>query len=127
VKLGIESEVRSAFLDLQQADSVLQAQTKNVRTADEALAFAKSNLAAGLGTQLDILQASADVTRTRTTRLSAIYLHNAALARLDRASGNSETLALEERSSRATKPDDAPPDEQVFQFARPPVSLGKSK
>ena len=87
VKLGIESEVRSAFLDLQQADSVLQAQTKNVRTADEALAFAKSNLAAGLGTQLDILQASADVTRTRTTRLSAIYLHNAALARLDRASG----------------------------------------
>ncbi len=93
VRLGIESEVRSAFLDLEQADSVLQAQTKNVQTADESLAFAKSNFAAGLGTQLDILQAAADVTRTRTTRLSAIYLHNAALARLDRASGGeSEVL-----------------------------------
>jgi len=87
VKLGIESEVRSAFLDLQQADSVLQAQSKNVQTADEALAFAQNNFAAGLGTQLDVLQAAADVTRTRTTRLSAIYLHNAALARLVRASG----------------------------------------
>ena len=122
VKLGIESEVRSAFLDLQQADSVLQAQTKNVQTADEALTFAKSNFAAGLGTQLDVLQAAADVTRTRTTRLSAIYLHNAALARLDRASSrDSATLAFEVRSTKANQPKGAVADEQVFQFARPPV------
>jgi outer membrane protein TolC len=128
VRLGIESEVRSAFLDLKQADSVLQAQAKNVQTADEALAFAKSNFAAGLGTQLDILQASADVTRTRTTRLSAIYLHNAALARLDRASGSdSKTLALEEPSAQAANPNGASPDGQVFQFAHPPTSLGKGK
>ncbi len=128
VKLGIESEVRSAFLDLQQADSVLQAQSKNVRTADEALAFAKSNFAAGLGTQLDVLQAAADVTRTRTTRLSAIYLHNAALARLDRASSSdSATLALEVRSTPAAQKKGVAPDEQVFQFARPPSSLGQGK
>ena len=36
---GFESEVRSAFLDLQQADSVLAAQAKNIRTADESLDF----------------------------------------------------------------------------------------
>jgi outer membrane protein TolC len=77
--------VRSAFLDLQQADHVLESETKNVETADESLEIAKANLSAGLGTQLDILQAAADVTRTRTTRLSAIYLHNVALARLARA------------------------------------------
>ena len=47
VKLGIESEVRSAFLDLQQADSVLESQTKNVQTADEALAFAKRQFRRG--------------------------------------------------------------------------------
>ena len=82
---GVASEVRSAFLDLQQADNVLQSETQNVQTADESLEITKSNLAAGLGTQLDILQAAADVTRTRTTRLSAIYLHNVALARLARA------------------------------------------
>jgi hypothetical protein len=42
-----------------------------------------------LGTQLDVLQAAADVTRTRTTRLSAIYLHNVALARLAHACASS--------------------------------------
>lgn len=127
VKLGIESEVRSAFLDLQQADSVLQAQAKNVQTADETLAFAKSNLAAGLGTQLDILQAAADVTRTRTTRLSAIYLHNAALARLDRASGGAEAFAAEARTPRTVQPNDEKAEDQVFKSVRPPSSLGGKK
>ncbi|MDQ3197815.1 MAG: TolC family protein [Verrucomicrobiota bacterium] len=120
VKLGVQSEVRSAFLDLQQADSVLQAQSKNVRTANETLTYARSNFAAGLGTQLDVLQAAADVTRTRTTRLSAIYLHNAALARLGRASGG------------APAPADAAPNEpkasdQVYQFVSPPTSLNQKK
>ena len=69
---------------------MLENETRNVQTADEALDTAKGNFAAGLGTQLDVLQAAADVTRTRTTRLSAIYLHNAALARLAHACGSSE-------------------------------------
>ena len=120
--------MRSAFLDLEQAESVLQAQTKNVQTADESLAFARSNFVAGLGTQLDILQAAADVTRTRTTRLSAIYLHNAALARLDRASGGeSEALNQEERSSSAVEPNDAQSREQIFRSARPPATPEKKK
>ena len=62
---------------------------KHVQTADEALDMARGNFAAGLGTQLDVLQAAADVTRTRTTRLSAIYLHNVALARLTHACASS--------------------------------------
>jgi outer membrane protein TolC len=85
MRLSVASEVRSAFLDLEQADHVLESETKNVETASESLEIAKANLSAGLGTQLDILQAAADVTRTRTTRLSAIYLHNVALERLARA------------------------------------------
>lgn len=82
---AIASEVRTVFFDLEQADRVLEAETKNVQTAEDSLQNAKGNLAAGLGTQLDILQSASDVTRTRTTRLSAIYLHNVALARLARA------------------------------------------
>jgi outer membrane protein len=82
---SVASEVRSAFFDLQQAERVLENETKNVQTADETLDMAKGNFAAGLGTQLDVLQAAADVARTRTTRLSAIYLHNVALARLAHA------------------------------------------
>src|SRR5262249_11393173 len=70
-------------------ERVLENETRNVQTADEALDMAKGNFAAGLGTQLDVLQAAADVTRTRTTRLSAIYLHNVALARLTHACASS--------------------------------------
>src|SRR5438552_8731171 len=83
------SEVRSAFFDLQQAERVLETETQNVQTADEALEMAKGNFSAGLGTQLDIMQWASDVTRTRTTRLSAIYLHNVALACLAHACASS--------------------------------------
>ncbi|MEY2485931.1 MAG: hypothetical protein QOG67_1863 [Verrucomicrobiota bacterium] len=118
----VASEVRSAFLDLQQADRVLLSETKNVQTADESLEIAKANLGAGLGTQLDILQASADVTRTRTTRLSSIYLHNVALARLARACATSpEELAFAPKSAAGPKPNGP----AATDMARPPKKLSQ--
>ena len=120
LRLTIAAEVRSAFLDLVQADRVLEAETKNVQTAGESLEIAKGNLSAGLGTQLDVLQAASDLTRTRTTRLSATYLHNAALARLDRACG-SRVLSL----GKATQ--STPGAEQVLSVTRPPASLGEKR
>lgn len=90
-RLSAATDVRSAFLDLEQAERTLQSETRNVKNADESLEAAKGNLGAGLGTQLDVLQAASDVTRTRTTRLSAIYLHNVALARLARATARQPT------------------------------------
>lgn len=126
VRRSVASDVRSAFLDLQQADHVLESDTKNVQTADESLEIAKTNANAGLATQLDVLQASTDVTRTRTTRLSAIYLHNVAVARLARACAvtpegldfsrkptREEARAREESTSRATS------------VARPPAKLSQ--
>jgi outer membrane protein TolC len=103
---SVASEVRSAFFDLEQAERVLLTETKNVQTADEALESAKSNFAAGLGTQLDVLQAASDVTRTRTTRLSAIYLHNVGLARLAHACGSSvEALDFKSTVNKAKSED----------------------
>lgn len=116
---SVASEVRSAFLDLQQSDRVLEAETKNVQTADESLEIAKGNLSAGLGTQLDVLQAATDVTRTRTTRLSAIYLHNSALARLARACAV-EPDALEFKPKNAGGTKDA---NKIVDLARPPAKL----
>ena len=115
---AVASEVRSAFLDLEQAENVLQSETKNVQTADESLEIAKTNLSAGLGTQLDILQAAADVTRTRTTRLSAIYLHNVALARLARACGSTPD-SLDFASDRVR----ARHEKQAVNMAQPPAKL----
>ena len=115
---AVASDVRSAFLDLQQGENVLQTETKSVQTADESLEIAKTNLAAGLGTQLDILQAAADVTRTRTTRLSAIYLHNVALARLARACASTPE-ALDFASNRL-KPRH---EKKAADVAQPPAKL----
>jgi len=119
---SVASEVRSAFLDLQQADRVLESETKNVQTADESLEMTKGNLAAGLGTQLDVLQAASDVTRTRTTRLSAIYLHNVALARLTHACVSSAE-ALDFGSQITKAKSEKPNAAQVSDVARPPQKL----
>jgi outer membrane protein len=121
---AVASEVRSAFFDLQQAERVLETETSNVQAADEALEIAKSNFAAGLGTQLDILQAASDVTRTRTTRLSAIYLHNVALARLAHACGSSaEALDFGSKIESAKKANRNAT--QAADVARPPEKLSK--
>jgi outer membrane protein len=120
----VASEVRSAFFDLQQADRVLETETSNVQAADEALDIAKSNFAAGLGTQLDILQGASDVTRTRTTRLSAIYLHNAALARLAHACGvSNEALDFGSKIESAKKANRNAT--QAADVARPPEKLSR--
>src|SRR4029077_4269822 len=119
---SVANEVRSAFLDLEQGENVLQTETKSVQTADESLEIAKTNLAAGLGTQLDILQAASDVTRTRTTRLSAIYLHNVALARLARACASTPE-ALDFGVSNASKAKKNRDETQAASVARPPAKL----
>jgi outer membrane protein len=121
---SVASEVRSAFLDLQQADRVLESETRNVQTADEALEMAKGNFAAGLGTQLDILQAASDVTRTRTTRLSAIYLHNVALARLTHACASSAE-ALDFGSQITKAKSEKPNAAQLSDVAGPPEKLSQ--
>jgi outer membrane protein TolC len=127
-RLSIESEVRSAFLDLEQGDRVLEAETKNVQTADESLELAKGNLATGLGTQLEVLQAASDVTRTRSTRLAAIYLHAAALARLSRACGEDETArAFDEKAARLADPDPTRGQQQLLLMTRPPSDLTERK
>ena len=118
---SVAAEVRSAFLDLQQAARTLEAETTNVQTADESLEIAKSNLGAGLGTQLEMLQAASDVTRTRTTRLGAIYQHNVALAKLARACGVSPNeLTFPVNKNAANKRDN-----HVVDLTRPPAKLSK--
>lgn len=122
-RMSVASEVRSAFLDLEQAERVLQSETRNVQNADESLEIAKGNLGAGLGTQLDILQAAADVTRTRTTRLGAIYLHNVALARLARACAREP----DSRGFSARVSNEPAGSKPILEVAAPPATLGGAR
>jgi outer membrane protein TolC len=121
-RLSVASEVRSALLDLDQATRVMESETKNVQTADESFEIAKANLNAGLGTQLDILQAASDVTRTRTTRLSAIYLHNVALARLAKACAiSTDAVGVAPKVGAAKNARE--PSGNAVNVARPPSKL----
>lgn len=115
-RASVSTDVRSAFLELQQAQRTLEMETNSVVNADQSLDIAKANLATGLGTQLDVLQAASDVTRTRTTRLTAIYEHNVALARLARA-----TARRPDAFAFAEKKDDRA--RQAAQLAEPPRNL----
>ena len=126
-KLLVESEVRSAVLDLQQADRVLAAETKNVETAAESLELARANVAEGLATQLDVLQAASDISRTKATRLNAIFLHNAAQARLAKACGTSPSAEFEKQVERMTNTDRREADLRMLQMARPPAKLKTAK
>lgn len=115
-KASVATDVRSAFLELQQAQRTLELETNSVVNADQSLEIAKANLATGLGTQLEVLQAASDVTRTRTTRLSAIYQHNVALARLARATARTrDALAFGKRKDDGAR--------QASQLAEPPRNL----
>ncbi len=79
------AEVRTAFLQLQQADATVASQARNTVLARESFVLAQASFDAGLSSQLDILQARNDLTRSQLAELNARLLHRAALARLERS------------------------------------------
>ena len=85
--LQVELEVQQAYARLQEARELIASQEKVVEQADEALRLARERLAAGAGTQLDVLNAQVALTRARTTQQQALYDFNVALAEFDRATG----------------------------------------
>ena len=83
----VELDVHRAFARVREAKELIASQLKTVEQADEALRLAKERLAAGAGTQLDVLDARVALTRARTTELQARYDYNVAVAEFDRATG----------------------------------------
>ena len=72
---------------MREAKETIASQAKTVEQAEEALRLARERLAAGAGTQLDVLDARVALTRARTTELQARYEFSAAIAEFDRATG----------------------------------------
>jgi outer membrane protein TolC len=106
----VELEVQQAYANLQQARETIQSQQKNVEQALEALRLANERLAAGAGTQLDVLDARVALTRARSTEVEARADYSKALAEYDRATatntsyddGFDDPLARTQRVERAT-------------------------
>lgn len=83
----VELEVQQAYANLQQAKQLMESQVKNVEQAVEAVRLATERLAAGAGTQLDVLSQTVALVQARTTELQARGSYISDLAEYDRATG----------------------------------------
>ncbi len=83
----VELEIQQAYSNLGQGSELIASQEKNVEQAQEALRLSTARLEAGAGTQLEVLNARVELTRSQSTSLQALYTYDAALAEFDRVVG----------------------------------------
>jgi outer membrane protein len=78
-------EVQQAYANLVTQRETIRSQQKNVEQANEALRLANERLAAGAGTQLEVLDARVALTRAQSTEVLARGDYNIAMAELNRS------------------------------------------
>ncbi len=91
----VDLEVQQAYSNLQQNRELFRSQEKNVEQAEEAERLAAARLAAGAGTQLDVLNAQVQLATARSTQLQALAGYNSTLAEFDRVTATEVTYSSE--------------------------------
>ncbi len=86
----IEFEVRSAFLDLQAASDQVEVAKSSVGLAQEALAQAQDRFAAGVTSNIEVVQAQEALAAANESYIAALFAHNLAKLSLARALGVTE-------------------------------------
>lgn len=90
VVLAVEVEVRQEFLNVEAAKKLIESTEKNVEVAREALRLAELRYREGVGTPVEVADATAAFTRARTAHVNAVYDYWDAVARLQRAVGTKD-------------------------------------
>ncbi|AKJ64036.1 TolC family protein [Kiritimatiella glycovorans] len=93
----VELEVRTQWLELKRAESLIDSTAKNVTRAERALEIARTRYRAGRGTQLEYTQANLDLSTARLQHVEALRDYADAEARLRYAAG----LTRKERSDES--------------------------
>ncbi|MBQ6006005.1 MAG: TolC family protein [Selenomonadaceae bacterium] len=83
----IQLDVQSAFLDLRAAERNIGTTQAAVVLGEENYKIAQVRYAAGVGTNLDVMDASRKLTEARSNYFTALYNYNTAKASLDRYMG----------------------------------------
>ena len=83
----IQLEVQSAFLQLHAAEKNIATTHASVALGEENYKIAQVRYAAGVGTNLDVMDASRKLTEARSNYFTALYNYNTAKASLDRYMG----------------------------------------
>lgn len=87
LKESIQLDVQSALLTLRAAEKNIETTQVAIRSAEEDYHIAQVRYAAGVGTNLDVMDASDKVTQAKTNYYTALYNYNTAKASLDKAMG----------------------------------------
>ncbi len=93
LRARIEYEVRSALLDVQASDDRVRVARSAADLATAQLAQAQDRFAAGVTSNIEVVQAQEAVATATDNYLSALYAHNLAKISLARAVGLSEARA----------------------------------
>jgi len=84
---SIEQEVRQSYLSMQEAEKRLKTTEVAVGKAEEDLDIAREKYNAGVGTNLDVIDAQLALTQAKTNHIQALYDFNVNKAKLDKAIG----------------------------------------
>jgi TolC family type I secretion outer membrane protein len=84
---SVEQEVRQSYLGMKEAEKRLETVNVAVDKAKEDLYIAKEKYSAGVGTNLDVIDAQLALTQARTNHIQALYDYNVNQAKLDKAIG----------------------------------------
>jgi outer membrane protein TolC len=90
LKAGIYYDIRSAFLDLQSSGEQLQVATRARELSAQQLTQARDRFAAGVASNIEIVQAQEAVAEASEQYISALYSYNVAKALLARGLGVAE-------------------------------------
>ncbi|MCR5834213.1 MAG: TolC family protein [Selenomonadaceae bacterium] len=86
-KEQVQLDVQSYYLDLHSAEKNIGTTQASVALAEENYKIAQVRYAAGVGTNLDVMDASRKLTEARSNYFTALYKYNTAKASLERYMG----------------------------------------
>ena len=90
LRAGIYYDVKTAFMDLQASGEQLQVATRAREVATTALTQARDRFAAGVTSNIEVVQAQESVSRANEQYIDALYLYNVGKAVLARDLGDAE-------------------------------------
>ncbi len=94
LRARIDSEVRTAFLDIESAGDLVTVARKNQDLADETLNQARDRFSAGVTDNIEVIQAQESVAAANQAYISSLYTFNIAKVELARAAGVAERAVI---------------------------------
>ena len=90
IRRQVEEDVRLAFANLRTAEAQVRAADESVRLAERELEMARDRFQAGVGDNLEVVNAQTALANAREAQVTALAVYNAARLNLASALGRAE-------------------------------------